>query len=125
LLALWTGRAEDNFVPGFFINAISITVLLVSIFVKWPLIGVIVGLLTSDPGEWRKDKAKFRVATIATLLWVALFSLRLLVQLPLYFAGLTQWLAGTKLLMGVPLYAGMLWVTWLLVRTVYARPQQD
>jgi hypothetical protein len=125
LLALWTGRAEDNFVPGFFINGISITVLLVSLLVRWPLIGVIVGLLTSDTGEWRKDKAKFRVATIATVLWIGLFSLRLLVQLPLYFAGQAQWLAGTKLLMGVPLYAGMLWVTWLLVRTVYARPQQD
>ena len=125
LLALWTGRAEDNFVPGFFINGISITVLLVSLLLRWPLIGVIVGLLTSDSGEWRKDKAKFRVAAVATILWIGLFSVRLLVQLPLYFAGQTQWLAGTKLLMGVPLYAGMLWVTWLLVRTVYARPQQD
>jgi hypothetical protein len=125
LLALWTGRAEDNFVLGFFINGISITVLAVSLIVRWPLIGVIVGLLTSDTGEWRKDKARFRVATIATVLWIGLFSLRLLVQLPLYFAGQAQWLAGTKLLMGVPLYAGLLWVTWLLVRTVYARPQPD
>lgn len=124
-LALMTGRAEDNFVPGFFINAISIVVLAVSLFVRWPLIGVIVGLLTSDSGEWRKDKAKFRVATIATVLWIGLFSLRLAVQLPLYFAEQAQWLAGTKLLMGVPLYAGLLWVTWLLVRTVYARPQRD
>ena len=120
--ALLTGRAEDNFVPGFIINGISITVLAVSLIVRWPLIGVIVGLLTSDTGEWRKDKAKFRVASVATALWIGLFSCRLAVQLPLYFAELPQWLAGTKLLMGVPLYAGMLWVTWLLVRTVYARP---
>jgi hypothetical protein len=120
-LALLTGRAEDNFVPGFFINGISITVLLISLAVRWPLIGVIVGLLTGEGGAWREDRAKRRVMTVATVLWAGVFALRLAVQLPLYFAGATEWLAGTKLLMGVPLYAVMLWVTWLLVRAVYAR----
>lgn len=120
-LALLTGRAEDNFVPGFFINGISITVLLVSLAVRWPLIGVIAGLLTGEGGAWREDRAKRRVMTVATVLWAGMFALRLAVQLPLYFAGATEWLAGTKLLMGVPLYAVMLWVTWLLVRAVYAR----
>lgn len=120
-LALLTGRAEDNFVPGFFINGISITVLLISLAVRWPLIGVIVGILTGEGGAWREDRAKRRVMTVATVLWVGMFALRLAVQVPLYFAGATEWLAGTKLLMGVPLYAGLLWVTWLLVRAVYAR----
>lgn len=124
-LALFTGRAQDNFVLGFVINAVFLVALLVSLAVRWPLIGVIAGLLTGDTAGWRKDKAKFRVVTIATVLWVALFALRLAVELPLYFAGQTEWLGGLKLLMGVPLYAGMLWVTWLLVRTVYARPQPE
>jgi hypothetical protein len=125
ILALVTGRAQDNFVPGFFINGASIVVLAVSLAVRWPLVGVIVGLLTSDVSGWRKDKAKFRVMTIATILWIVLFAVRLAVELPLYYAGQAQWLAGIKLIMGVPLYAGMLWVTWLLVRTVYARPQPE
>lgn len=130
LLALVTGRAEDNFVPGLIINAVSVAVLLVSLLVRWPLIGVIVGLLTNELVEWRADRAKRRVLTVATWLWVGLFSARLLVQAPLYFASQTQALAATKLLMGVPLYAAMLWVTWLLVRAVYSRqdspsPQSD
>ena len=62
------------------------------------------------------------VLVLATWLWVGLFSARLLVQTPLYLSGQTEWLAATKLVMGVPLYAGMVWVTWLLVRTVYPRP---
>jgi hypothetical protein len=122
VLALLTGRAEDNFVPGFLINAVSVTVLLVSLAVRWPLIGVIVGVLTGEGGAWRQDRAKRRVMTVATVLWAGMFGLRLAVQVPLYFSGATEWLAGTKLLMGVPLYAGLLWVTWLLVRAVYARP---
>jgi hypothetical protein len=125
LLAIWSGRAQDNFILGFFINGFSLTALLVSLLVRWPLIGLIVGLLTSDVTGWKADRAKFRVMTIATLLWSGLFALRLVIELPLYFAGQAQWLAGTKLLMGVPLYATVLWITWLLVRAVYARPQPE
>lgn len=124
-LALLTGRPEDNFIPGFLINGVSLVVLLVSLIVRWPLIGVFAGLLTNDTSQWRSDRAKFRVFTIATILWVGLFALRLAVELPLYFAGQAQWLATTKLLLGVPLYAGLLWVTWLLVRTVYPAPTSD
>lgn len=122
VLALLTGRAEDNFVPGFLINAVSVAVLLASLAARWPLIGVIVGVLTGEGGAWREDRAKRRVMTVATVLWAGMFGVRLAVQVPLYFAGATEWLAGTKLLMGVPLYAALLWVTWLLVRAVYTRP---
>jgi hypothetical protein len=119
-LALMTGRAEDNFLPGLVINAVSVVTLLVSIAIRWPIVGVIVGLLTNELTEWREDRAKRRVLTVATWLWVGLFSARLLVQVPLYLAEQAEALAAAKLIMGVPLYAAMLWVTWLLVRAVYA-----
>jgi len=121
-LSLLTGRAEDNFVLGFLINGAFLLALLVSILVRRPLIGVIASLITSDGGAYLKDRAKYRVVLIATILWCGLFALRLGVELPLYFAGNTSALAALKLILGVPLYAGMLWVSWLLTRTVYARP---
>lgn len=120
-LALFTGRAEDNFVIGLVINVVSVIVLLVSLIIRWPLVGLIAGVLTNELTAWRQDRAKRRVLTLATWLWVGLFSLRLAVQAPLYFSGQTEWLAATKLLMGVPLYAALLWVTWLLVKSVYAK----
>jgi hypothetical protein len=125
VLALVTGRSVDNFLPGILINVASIAVLLVSILVRWPLIGVIVGFLTNEGVEWRDQKAKRRVLYLATWLWVGLFAVRLAVEVPLYFADQTEWLAGTKLVLGVPFYAAMLWVTWLLVRAVYARPDSE
>ena len=121
VLALVSGRAENNFVPGILINVASLVVLLVSIAIQWPLIGVVVGFLTNEGIAWKKDRAKRRVLFLATWLWATLFGLRLAVEVPLYFAKETEWLAGTKLLLGVPLYAAMLWVTWLLVRAVYGR----
>jgi hypothetical protein len=56
---------------------------------------------------------------VATVLWVGLFGLRLLVQVPLYLSASIGGLAATKLVMGLPLYAAWLWVTWLLYRAVY------
>ncbi|WP_307812161.1 DUF3159 domain-containing protein [Lacisediminihabitans changchengi] len=121
VLALISGRAEQAFIPGMVINASSVLVLLISIIVGWPLIGLIVGFLTNEGVEWKKDAAKRRVLYIATWMWLGLFALRLAVEVPLYLARQTEWLAGTKLVLGVPLYAVLLWVTWLLVRAAYGR----
>lgn len=117
-LALFTGNANDNFVPGFFINGGVLLVMIVSLVVRRPFVGVLVGLLLGDD-DWRKNAAKLRVAAVATGLWAALSGVRLAVQVPLYLSGSTEALAATKLVMGVPLYAGLLWVTWLLVRTAW------
>lgn len=119
-LALWSGRAEENFLLGFVINAVWLAALLVSLAMRRPLIGAITALLTGDHA-WRADPAKRTVLTVTTWLWVGLFALRLGVQVPLYLAQQAGALAATKLLMGLPLYAAVLWVTWLMVRAVYAR----
>jgi hypothetical protein len=57
-----------------------------------------------------------------TFLWFLLFAARLVVELPLYLAhtdAATTGLGIAKLLMGVPLYAPLLLVTWFVVRGLY------
>lgn len=128
VIALVSGKAEGNFVVGIWTNSAFLLVILISLVVRWPLIGVIVGFLTNEITEWRKDASKRRVLVIATWLWAVLFGIRLAVELPLYFAHNASALAAVRLVTGVPLYAIFLWITWLLVRTVYARktaPEKD
>jgi len=67
-------------------------------------------------GLWRKDRALVRRYWIATWFWVAMFALRLAVQLPLYFGGSVGWLGTARLLMGVPLWAAVLYATWVVTR---------
>jgi hypothetical protein len=117
-VALWSGRAEDNFLLGFGVNAVWVVALLISLLAGRPLVGVVAGVLTSD-SNWRSDPATRKVATSATWLWVGVFGGRLAVQVPLYLAGDVGGVAIAKLVMGVPLYAGALWFTWLLMRAVY------
>jgi Protein of unknown function (DUF3159) len=118
-LSLITNRPENNFVLGIWLNIAFLVAMLVSQVVRKPLVGVVVGLLTGNLHEWLSERAKRRVSAIATWFWVGLFGARCAVEIPLYFAANASALAVTKLLMGVPLYAVVLWITWLLVRTAY------
>ncbi|MGW9111811.1 DUF3159 domain-containing protein [Microbacterium sp. NPDC055683] len=121
-LALWTGRGEDNFVPGFLTNAVYGTALLLSALIGWSLIGLAVGFLMGEGTAWRRDRRKRRVFLWLGLAWAALFYARLAVQLPLYFAGDVTALGTLKLVMGLPLFAPLVAVTWLAVRALYPRP---
>ena len=57
---------------------------------------------------------------LATALWCGAFLLRLAVQVPLWLADEVPWLGTARLVMGLPLWALVLWVTWLLIRPATA-----
>ena len=115
------GSGRDYFITGFITNLTYLVPLLVSVLVRWPLIGLIAGLLLGEKTAWRKNKSEMRIFTAATLLWVGIFAARLLVQWPLYLANNLEALGTAKLIMGLPLYAAGLWVTWLMLRSVIQR----
>ena len=121
LLTLFTGRGQDNFVFGFFTNGAYGAAFLVSVLVGWPLIGLIAGYLLGEGTSWRADKRRRRVYTWLSLGWAALFVARLVVQLPLYFAGAVTALGTLKIVIGLPLFAPMVAVTWLAVRALSPR----
>jgi hypothetical protein len=120
ILALLTGRGEDNFIPGLLTNGAFGLALLVSILVGWPLIGLAAGFLMDVGVSWRANRAQFRIMQLVTVVWLLMFAARLAVELPLYFAHNIEGLAIAKLLMGLPLYAPLLLVTWFVVRAVFA-----
>ncbi|GAA3903115.1 hypothetical protein GCM10022382_07700 [Microbacterium invictum] len=121
-LALWTGRGEDNFVPGLITNALYGTAFLVSALIGWSIIGLIAGFLMNEGTAWRADRRKRRVFFWLAVAWAGLFYLRLAVQLPFYFAGDVTTLATLKLAMGLPLFAPLVAVTWLAARALYQKP---
>jgi hypothetical protein len=123
-IATKSGKAENFFLPGLLANAGYATAFLVSIVVRWPLVGVIVSQLDGEGTEWRQDPARVRVFSRASWLWVALFGVRLLVQLPLYLAGAVVALGIARTAMGVPLFALGIWLTFLLVRRANREREQ-
>ena len=120
-LALLTGRGEENFIPGFITNAVYGSALLISALVGWSIIGLAAGFLMNEGTAWRRDKRKRRVFFWLGIAWAGLFFARLAVQFPLYLAGDVTALGTLKLIMGLPLFAPLVAVTWLAVRAVYRR----
>jgi hypothetical protein len=115
------GEAVDYFVPGFITNAVYGSVLLISILVRWPIIGVLVEILRGNATSWRKDRKKLTIYSLVTAMWVGFFSLRLAVQVPLYLAGSAELLATARVAMGPPLYALVILATWLILRATVLR----
>jgi putative membrane protein len=122
--ALWawrTGRASDYFTLGLMTNAAYLAGLLLSLAVRWPALGLLIGFARGDATGWRSGGSDDRRATrrryaVITWMWAGLFAARLAVQTPLYYTDATEALAVVRLIMGPPVYALLAWFTWLLVR---------
>jgi hypothetical protein len=112
------GQAADYYVKDFWINGGCGTALLISVLIRLPLIGILVGLLTNQGLKWRQDKRRVRYFDLVTLLWVGLFATRLAVELPLYLANDVVTLGFVKIVLGLPFYLTMIWISWLLLRGV-------
>jgi hypothetical protein len=115
-IATRTGRAEDFFLPGLFFNAGYALAYAISIFIGWPLIGVIIGPVTGEGMSWRSEPEKVKAFSRASWIWVGMFLLRLAVQLPLYLTGALLALGIAKTAMGLPVFLVCLWLTWLMLR---------
>lgn len=114
------GQAADYFVPGFITNSVYGSVLLLSVLVRRPIMGYVAQLLFRLD-SWRSDRLSYRRLRLVTLIWVGFFASRLLVQLPLYFSGQVEALALARALMGAPLYAGLLALTWVMLKRITVR----
>lgn len=111
-----TGKAEDFFLPGLLLSVAYVVGLAGSIFLRWPLAGVVLGLVAQTGTAWRRDPARVRIYSHVTWIWVGVFGLRLAVQLPMYFAGAVVALGVAKVAMGLPLFAVGMWLSWLVLR---------
>ena len=113
-----TGEARDFFLWGLIVNVAYGSAFLISLAVRWPLMGVVVGAITGDPTGWRRDPELRRIFAAATWVWVLVFGGRILVQVPLYLAGWVGALGTAKIIMGWPLFLFGAYVTYRLLRPV-------
>lgn len=133
LIWAWkSGEARNYYMYGFITNAVYIVVLLVSLLVKVPGLGFLIEFIRSLPTErfrawldgWRSDAALMRAYTTITWLWIGVFALRLVVQVPLYLTNHVGWLGTARLLMGIPFWAFAIWVSYLIVANPMHRHKQ-
>jgi len=130
-------QALAYFLPGILYNAGYAVVISLSILVRWPVVGFMVGSVAGDPTAWHRDPQVVRLSSHLSWLLVLPCVVRVAVQLPLYLAGTTgemepqaavAALGFSKILMGWPLQlAALAGMVWLLARdrTPVAQAQEE
>lgn len=110
--ALRSGNAEDAFLPGILTSLAYLVGSLVSVLVRWPVVGLMVGVAdqaavaAGDPFRWRRNAAAVRVCSRLTLVLVAVYVIRVGIMGPLYLAGNVAGLTIAKVALGWPLWVG-------------------
>lgn len=83
LVASYTGSAVAYFWPLVLANVLSALAFALSILVRWPLLGVIVGPIVGTGMRWRQDPDLLKAYARASWIWVLLNVIRAGVQVPL------------------------------------------
>lgn len=117
-IAYQTGEAKGFFLLGIWTNLVYGSAFLLSIIVRWPLVGVAWSALNSLGFSWRRYRKALTAYDLATLSWVVVFGSKFIVQHWLYAADLTGWLAVARIGMGYPLTAIALLITIWAIRRV-------
>lgn len=121
-----TGNAADFFLPDMIKNAAYGAVYLLSVLVRYPLIGVLLGAIEGEPLKWIRDLDRRRTAMTVTWLWVLMFAVRVGIMFPLYWADQLNALGIAKIALGYPLFVLVVWITYRLVRPWYrSAPAED
>jgi hypothetical protein len=106
LIALYTGRAQDVFLIQLLSNVASALAWAVSILVRWPLLGVVVGLLLGQKTRWRRDPDLLRAYGRASWVWVfGQYTVRVVIFGLLWWSGWVVALGVARIALSWPLVA--------------------
>jgi hypothetical protein len=116
LIVMRTGRAVDFFAVQVLSNLASAVAWTLSIAVRRPLLGIVVGTVLRQGPRWRSDPDLLRAYTRASWWWVSSYVLRVAVFVPLWAAGNLVALGVARAALSWPLIAAVLALSWHTMR---------
>lgn len=118
---LTNNHAADFFVPGLLTNAAYAAAFAISLLVRYPLAAIALSFLSENAKHWKTDRNVYRRFYWITAMWLGMFLVRLLVQVPLYLSNQVAALGIAKLVLGTPFYAVIIWFSWLMARATLTK----
>ncbi|MDT7799422.1 MAG: hypothetical protein QOI78_2855 [Actinomycetota bacterium] len=117
LLAGSTGHAADFYLTVVLVQAGGVVLFLLSMLVRWPVIGVVLGTVRGESASWRRDRPRRRRYYWCTAIFLAKFAVATAVLVPLYLAGAVIPLGVAATLLGGAPAAGLcLYLCWRILR---------
>lgn len=103
MVAYYTGEARNFFLIQLLSNAASALAWTVSIVIRWPFLGLILGALIGTGTRWRTDPVLVRAYGRASWIWVLQYVIRVVVFAALWWMDETTWLAIMRAALTYPL----------------------
>jgi hypothetical protein len=123
--ALRSGKAEAAFLPGILTSAAWGLGSLLSVLVRWPIVGFMVAAadpqMSAEPASltpltsWRRDRGLVAVCQRLTMVLVVLYAIRVVLMFPLYLAGQVALLGVAKIALGWPAYLAALAIMGMIL----------
>jgi hypothetical protein len=118
LLAGSTGRAVDFYLPAVLMQAAGGAVFLVSMLVRWPVVGLAVGAARGERFGWRRDREQRRRYQACTAVFMVKSAIATAALVPLYLTGQLIPLGITATLLGgAPAAGACIYLCWRILRT--------
>lgn len=118
LVVARTGRAEDFFLLQLLANGVSAIAWTLSIWLRRPLLGLVVGGVLRQRTSWRRDPDLLRAYSLASWWWVGSYVLRFVVFVSLWSAGQVVALGIARAALSWPLVTAVVALSWWTVRRV-------
>ncbi|GAB3703958.1 hypothetical protein GCM10027598_03430 [Amycolatopsis oliviviridis] len=117
LLAGSSGQAADFYLTVVVTQTGGGVLFLLSMLVRWPVIGVVMGVVRGERSAWRRDRPRRRRYHLCTAVFLAKFAIAAAVLLPLYLAGTVVPLGiAATLLGGAPAAGVCVYLCWRILR---------
>jgi len=117
-----TGNAVDFYLSAVLMQVGGGVLFLLSMLVRWPIVGLVVGAARGDGSSWRRDPAQRRRYQVCTALLAVKFILATAVLVPLYLADqvVALGIAATTL-GGSPATGLCFYLCWRILRRAESR----
>jgi intracellular septation protein A len=123
LIATATGHEADFYLMQVLRSLLLAAILLASLAVGRPLVGVIVGPVIGGP-SWRQDPILRRAYWQCTAIWAGIALARTMLKVPLYVSNSVVGLGAAHLITGIPLFAAMIYWQLHILRRAYQTTQR-
>jgi hypothetical protein len=119
VIASWTGKAKDFHLPTILYTLGYAVALLLSVVVRRPMVGWLWSVtFAGGTGRWRSEPRLLQLFGRLTMLWAAVYVVKVAVLSALYIANQVDALGVARLVLGYPPYALLLLITVYSVRRV-------